>query len=71
MKGWDGSTDGGRPRHPTGIAEVLGAGWASPHLGCDLAAHPTVGAAAHVQVMNMNSQYVLTAFAMRIAWKDR
>jgi len=71
MKEWDGSTDGGRPRQPTGIAEVLGAGWASTHLGCHLAVHPAVGAAAHVQVMNMNSQCVLTAFAMRIAWKDR
>jgi hypothetical protein len=60
MKGWDGSTDGGRPRQPTGVAEVLGAGWAAPHLGRRLATLPTVGTATHVQMMNMNSQCVLT-----------
>lgn len=61
MKGWDGSTDGGRPRQPTGVAEVLGAVWAAPHLGRHLSALPAVGAAAHVQMMNMNPQCILIA----------
>lgn len=58
----DGSTDIGRPRQPTGVAEVLGAGWATPHLGRHLAALPAVGAAAYVQMMKMNSQSQCTDF---------
>jgi hypothetical protein len=60
MKRWGGSTDGVRPRQATGVAEVLGAVWATPHLGRHLAALPAVGAAAHTTEqmanMNMNSQ---------------